>query len=658
MTEWLAPLLAALEAASVMLAAGTSFLVVLAGRAGTDAEMFRYVRILGRRIVTVALVAFVLTQFLQAWYQGNDLAQLSADPGNVSAAWWKFVETTAPGKVWLSRIVVAVLTLVVVIAHSGERETGNSRGVRRHFVFGCTGVLVATSALSGHYAGDAASFLTVPLHAVHLLATACWVGGIPIWILVVARFMKEDKWREQILVLVRRFSRAAMVLVLIAVVSGFALADRFLNNQGDLLGTWWGGFLAGKVPLILAALYFANVLRTALSSEVTHDFFDVRPSPVLYATLEFVLLLLAVALAASMSSVTPAIHAQPHWIYPFRISLDAIDADKNLVNIFWAGILIALSACLAAVIRIAVRGQRVVVSAWIAVAGMGAGISAWAAAVPASGETYRRSDVPYLAESIASGIGRYSENCVACHGAGALGDGPLSSRTRLPPADLSAPHTALHTAGDLFQWIGDGTPSGAMPGFSHVLDEEARWDLVNFLRAFSQGFQARILGARIAFNKPWLAAPDFYLTGWDGSASQLKVLRGAPVLLAIADSCDLARNSADAVASGTTRPLSIVLACVSMHRPVSGEDFWYAQSPEAVIATYDLLSRTLDNKGQTDRLGVHHELSIFLIDKYGYARARHVGSAIDEDQREAFRSSIMALEVESIVPDLPDDHVH
>lgn len=658
MNEWLAPLLAALEAAAVMLAAGTSFFVVLAWRVGTDAEVFRYIGIRGSRIVAGSLAAFVVAQLLQAWYQGHGLAQLSGDAGNIPEVWWKYIETTDPGKVWLYRTFAAVLTIVVVVACSRGRETGSNRGVGGLFILGCTSVLVASSALSGHYVGESASPLTVPLHAVHLLATACWVGGLPMWILVVARFMNEDKGREKIFVLVRGFSRAALLLVLVAVASGFVLADRFVDNQGDLFGTWWGAFLVGKVLLILGALYFANGLRTALSAGATSHFFGVRPSPVLRATWELVLLLFALALAASMSTVTPAIHAQPRWIFPFRVSLNAIGANKNLVDVFWAGILVFVSASLVACVRIAVLGERVVASAWLVVAGLGAGISAWAAAVPASEETYRRSGVPYLAESVASGINYFSENCVACHGTGARGDGPLSSYTKLPPADLSAPHTALHTAGDLFQWIGEGTPSGAMPGFSHVLDEEARWDLVNFLRAFSQGFQARILGEHIAFNKPWLAAPDFYLTGLDGGASQLKALRGAPVLLAIADSCDVARNSAGALASGTTNSLSVVLACRRMQRPLSGKGFWFAQSPEAVVSTYALLSRTIEDKGRNDQLGVQNEMSIFVIDKFGYARARYLGPTIDDSQREAFRLAIKALAVESIVPDSPDDHVH
>lgn len=661
MNEWLAPLLATLGAALVMLVAGTSFFVVTAGRAGTGTEVARYIRNRGNKIVSIALAVFVVTQLAQAWYQGHGLAQLSGAVGNVPGAWRVYVETTVPGKVWLFRTLFAVLIFVVVVAYSGTRNRGG-RGVAGGwiFAFACSSVLVASSALSGHYAGGVDSTLDVPIHAAHLLATAYWFGSLPLWIFVVMAFGEDDKCREQAFFVVRKFSRHALLLVLMAVVSGFVLADRFITNQGDLFGTAWGWLLAGKLLLIAGSLYSANILRHGLSSGNASGIFSVKPSPVWYAVAEFLLLLVAISLAASMSTVTPATHEQPHWIFPFRMSFTAISTDQNLVKVFWAGIVIASAGCVAAITHIKASGRGFNAAAWLVTAGVGTGMFVWAAAVPAYENTYRRSEVPYLAESIASGIHHYSENCVQCHGFGARGDGPLSTYALLPPADLSAPHTALHTAGDLFQWIGNGMPSGAMPGFSHVLDDEARWDLVNFLRAFSQGFQARIIGDRITFNKPWLAAPDFYLTGAGGGGSQLKALRGEPVLLVIADSCNSARNAATAfTVEKVSVTYSVVLACRQLSSPGSAaEAIWYAQSPDAVIETYALLGRTIEDRGQKDSLGTYHQIAAFLIDKYGYVRSKYLGSSVPQGAGNAFRLSMDELGRESVVPDPPDAHVH
>lgn len=658
MNDWLQPLLAMLESASAMLAAGSSFYVVVYGANGN--ELARYVRRLGVAIALAALVAFVFTQFVQAWYQGNNLAQLSGNGGDALGAWATYVANTVPGWVWACRQLAAIFLIAFLAIDYVRLGRGSESSDSPLLSLVCASLLVASSALSGHYVGGIDSALDVPIHAAHLLVTAYWAGSLPLWILVVRAFGRNDKSRDQAMVVVRRFSRHALILVILSFVSGLALADRFIDNQGDLFGTEWGWLLAGKILLISGALYFANVLRNALSSGENGDFFSVRPSPIWYATAELLLLVTAIALAASIAAVTPAMHEQPHWIFPFRISFDAISADQGLVKVFWSGVVIACAAGIAAILCMRASRGFFGAAAWMVVAGIGAAMLLWAAAVPAYESTYRRSEVPYLAESISSGIHYYSEHCVACHGAGARGDGPLSEYALLPPADLSAPHTALHTAGDLFQWIGNGMPSGAMPGFSHVLDDEARWDLVNFLRAFSQGFQARLIGERIAFNKPWLAAPDFYVTGAGRGGSQLKALRGRPVLLIVADSCSSARNSATAfMGERVSVTYSVVTACRGAISPAyASEEIWHAQSPDAVIETYALLSRTIENKGEKGALSTHHELSAFLIDKYGYLRAKFVGSSVTQESRDAFRISVEALERETVMPDPPDDHVH
>lgn len=658
MNEWLQPLLSAFESASVMLAAGSSFFFAVVAKGSGD-ELVRYVGRRGIGIVFVALIAFVLTQFVQAWCQGNELAELAGTKGRVLEAWSVYVATTVPGWVWALRQFAAIFLIAFIVIHYVWLQR-SARDTALLVVLACTSLLVASAALSGHYAGGEDSAFDVPIHATHLLVTAYWAGSLPLWILVVRAFGRADKDREQVMVVVRRYSRHALILVLVAVVSGLALADVFINDQGDLFGTEWGWFLAGKLLLIAGALYSANYLRRALSSGEASGFFRISPGPAWYAFAELVLLLAAIALAASMSTVTPATHAQPQWLFPIRLSFDAISTDQNLVKVFWAGVLIACVAGLTAIVRARASHGFLTSAAWILTAGLGAGLLSWAVAVPAYENTYRRSEVPYLAESIASGIHHYSQHCVACHGAGARGDGPISGYALLPPADLSAPHTALHTAGDLFQWIGDGMPSGAMPGFSHVLDDEARWDLVNFLRAFSQGFQARIISERIAFNKPWLAAPDFYLTEREGSDSQLKALRGTAVLLVVARSCDVARKAVTGFKDGKNATgHSVVLACRNVPSADSYEEgIWYAQSPNAVLETYALLGRTIENKGEKGSLGTDHELAAYLIDKHGYVRARYVGLNAVPDSREALRVSLEELRQESVVPDPPDDHVH
>jgi mono/diheme cytochrome c family protein len=97
----------------------------------------------------------------------------------------------------------------------------------------------------------------------------------------------------------------------------------------------------------------------------------------------------------------------------------------------------------------------------------------------------RLNPIPARQRSIARGEAIYHYRCVACHGAGGQGDGPvaaaLSATTR--PTDLVAmvPH---HTDGDLGWKIANGR--GFMPQWKGVLSEEQIWDVINYLRALSR----------------------------------------------------------------------------------------------------------------------------------------------------------------------------
>ena len=118
-------------------------------------------------------------------------------------------------------------------------------------------------------------------------------------------------------------------------------------------------------------------------------------------------------------------------------------------------------------------GLAVVAGLWVALPPM---------AVDAYPTTFLRSTVPYHAVSVASGAALFRAHCATCHGAGGRGDGPGGAGLPRPPADLTAPHTAQHTAGDMFWWLTHGIPAGGMPPFGGALSEEERWDLINFIR--------------------------------------------------------------------------------------------------------------------------------------------------------------------------------
>ena len=98
-----------------------------------------------------------------------------------------------------------------------------------------------------------------------------------------------------------------------------------------------------------------------------------------------------------------------------------------------------------------------------------------------------KNPIPADEESLERGAALYTTNCAGCHGDGGMGDGPVGSA--LVPAPAPVAHTSQMMADDYLFWrISEGgTPFGtSMPPWK-VLDEQARWDMVNYMRALGAG---------------------------------------------------------------------------------------------------------------------------------------------------------------------------
>lgn len=106
-------------------------------------------------------------------------------------------------------------------------------------------------------------------------------------------------------------------------------------------------------------------------------------------------------------------------------------------------------------------------------------------------DNYLVNPIPPNADSVAIGEALYVQNCLPCHGATGLGDGPVGLTLNPPPADLTV-HTApgVHPDGRLYDWITNGFENSVMPAFRSQLTDEERWHLVNYIRTFSPESQS------------------------------------------------------------------------------------------------------------------------------------------------------------------------
>jgi putative copper resistance protein D len=204
-----------------------------------------------------------------------------------------------------------------------------------------------------------------------------------------------------------------------------------------------------------------------------------------------------------------------------------------------------------------------------------------------------------------------------------------------------------------------------MPGFADVLSEEDRWDVINFLRAFSQGFQARVLSPSIVPERPWLGAPNFYLDGNDDNARELKDFRQqTDVLLVFPDpdqelSLARVRELSRDLDQMRTNGLMVLVISSTLDKAVSGATIVRGGANE-IRDSYELLSRTLVNRGDGRSLGMKRSHMEFLIDRFGYIRGRWIADEESEGWSPTNRllKQVNKLNAEPKILSPPDNHVH
>ncbi|MGQ0700713.1 MAG: CopD family protein [Panacagrimonas sp.] len=548
------------------------------------------------------------------------------------------------GQLWLARVALAgtVLLLALIAATI-------SIGLRplKLAILMTAMTIAAAAPLSGHASGTENAALLVPLHIVHILALSAWLGGLPAWIALSshAALAADEASARYAVNAMHGFSILAMICVSLIVLSGVALGWEFIDTEGELLGTRYGLLLCGKLLLLAAVLFIANRLRRFLLPQLERNAeAGGFRTGVRHVRIELLLGGCVLALGAALAQTTPAVHDQAVWMLPFRLSFEAtwIEPVSRRAIVLGAGLCVL---ALGLAFRVSRSGSALGFGMLLATAG--AATATWGLSVPAYPDTFRRSPVPYLSVSIAQGLATFETYCTNCHGGGGLGDGALARALPKPPANLSEPHTALHTAGDMYWWFSNGIPDSQMPGFAEVLDEEQRWDLVNFLSAFSQGFEGRVLQAQVLPEQPWLGAPNFYFESEDGTRAELKDFRRLkPVLVAFED----AQEPRSSRRIGELRAALTHSGAAILVEP-SSADVWQA---------YQLLTRTLADRGRDDSLGMSRRHAEFLIDRFGYVRTRWIPS--DEvagwDRPPDLTAQLGLLKREPEILPPPDLHLH
>ena len=213
---------------------------------------------------------------------------------------------------------------------------------------------------------------------------------------------------------------------------------------------------------------------------------------------------------------------------------------------------------------------------------------------------------------------------------------------------------ALHTAGDIFWWITHGKPP--MPAFGGTLSPDARWNVVNYVRALSAADAARLLGATVEPDRAWLVAPDFTFAVGPTPPRALKDYRGRKIVLLVLYTLPASRPRLIQLAEnqGLLSTLDVEIVAVPTDAapdaiPRLGSDppiFFpiVTEGAREIVDTYRMFSSA-----------AHAE---FLIDRQGYLRAIAAAGGDATRDPNLLVAEVQQLNTEKTPPPPPAEHVH
>jgi copper resistance protein D len=588
--------------AALALPSGLSLMAVL--QPGTPARW----RVQVASYLAIALLA--ATQLFLIASQGDVsglIERLDASLALATEAWI--------GKILLVRFTLALATSAM-LAHIGEGSP------RAGLAMAVLNALLLP--LSGHGATAEPYFLSGLLHSAHVTAAIFWAGGLLCLGAELASGNPQSRlpaFRERL----RAFSPVALWLVVIAVASGVPAAALETGRPAALIGTAYGQQLLLKslvfLPIALAA---AGWLRFRYLRAATAG----PPLPAL--AVEIVAVVAMCVLAAIVSQGIPGRHDGIVWPLGFRLDVPRLWTDRQ----YWPASLALLAMAGAALVLAGYLLIRRDPARALFCAGGAAVIPLFGliqVAVPATPASFADSTSRYAASNLANAAGLFQEYCVTCHGTDGRGDGPAVGQRKLPNADLTAAHTKDHLAGDLYWWIGHGTPSLLMPGFGTRIDADGRWDLVNYVRYLSASRETVALGTVVEPNMPSLPSIDADFLDHDGVARSLGDFEPkSPVLLVIGRetaSLDRLKVLRGKQAALTQAGLVVIFVCSQEISDSCQED--------TRLSSFKVLRTNVDDmvwawtgyrRTKRDPDDRYSEKSIghleFLIDRFGYVRAR------------------------------------
>jgi putative copper export protein/mono/diheme cytochrome c family protein/peroxiredoxin len=626
------------------------------------------------RLARWTLLAVFVSGLLAFWLQIVSVSGVSLIQGlnpNVIA---EVLVGTRYGQVWLVRMVLMLL-LAAALYFRDKQQPAHLRSLGLVLAV----ALVTAPVFAGHAAAGEGVWLLAQLtmDGLHLVAASLWLGGLAVFALFLIWLARLDHgWREAVFrATTRRFSILGFASVVVLIVTGAFNAWILVGAVPPLVGTTYGKLLLVKLALLLPLIVIAAINLLKLKPRIlalgtgrsTSSLRDLLARLKRNVTREAILGACILLIVGAMSVTPPARHIQPDWPFDFRWNWNALNGTakirSQIADARWLGIAGAIGLGFALLRR---RPRFRLLGVSLATLGYGGWIAHNAVSIDAYPTTYLRPSVPYNVISVSNGAHFYQETCATCHGVGGYGDGPNGKGLKPRPADLTAKHSADHTAGDLFWWLSYGVKDKPMPGFAASLDEEERWDMINFLRALSAAERARQMSALVE-PEPWLVAPDFVYGTLNGESRSLKDHRGNNLVMLVLFSLPDSRARLGELEQtfGQLQQKNVKVLLIpkevsdmrQLESSIKSLSLVTDGSREAFDA-YALFRRSFSEQGTLPDPPVPPHME-FIIDRQGYVRARWIPrDGPGWDKMENLLRDIDRLNQEKPSAPAPDDHVH
>ena len=122
-------------------------------------------------------------------------------------------------------------------------------------------LLLLLKSQNGHAVAFEPAFISISLDFIHLLAASIWSGGL---FFILLFWKRHREYVKQFLLI---FSRAALVSIIVLIISGAALTIIYLPHLSYLLKTQWGVLLLIKVGLVFMVILTGAFLRSNLKNK-------------------------------------------------------------------------------------------------------------------------------------------------------------------------------------------------------------------------------------------------------------------------------------------------------------------------------------------------------------------------------------------------------